>query len=562
MAAAAQYVSGAARPLVGRTASAWQAGIEIETGAQARHQWALRTTIGAASRWQPGQPLERVTSPRHRAAIHLRNGRDSRWQDGQPLRPAPLTTRWRETLRNNRPCIAPRWQQGDRVSRAAGIAWQDTLRLRRGVDPRWQDGLRRAVQHSEPSRDGRPVRNGWIARYQEAMRPPAGIWMRPSGPPPFDPCYLPTSALLFAAAWAADANLLFVCDRHGTGTNPPPATIVVTPRRTYIVLNSIEIRRVGSSALLPTETCSLSLDQDSWTWSFSATMDRTALAALHPVVNGEPVELEIRVNDQPLRMQAERIGRDVRFPSRTLRVSGKGKAAVLDAPYAPVRTFGQPAARTAEQLVGDILTFNGVNIGWTADWGLTDWLIPANSWSLQGTHVAAISDIAAAAGGYVQPHDTDAVLRILPRYPQAPWDWASVTPDIELPAGIAELEATEWIAGPGYDRIFVSGMANGQSRNVKRAGTAGLLEAPMVTHALMTHDDAVRQRAIAELAAAEDKVMQTLTLMVLPATGIIKPGQFLRYTDDTGPRLGIVRSTQINWSLPVLTQTIGIESRG
>ncbi len=56
-------------------------------------------------------------------------------------------------------------------------------------------------------------------------------------------------------------------------------------------------------------------------------------------------------------------------------------------------------------------------------------------------------------------------------------------------------------------------------------------------------------------------VSQSLTLMVLPETGIIHPGRVLRYTDDGGSaRLGIVRSCAINWAFPALTQTIGVQS--
>jgi len=48
---------------------------------------------------------------------------------------------------------------------------------------------------------------------------------------------------------------------------------------------------------------------------------------------------------------------------------------------------------------------------------------------------------------------------------------------------------------------------------------------------------------------------------VLPAAGVIKPGTFVRFTDDEGAiRLGLVRSTGVSEEFPVLTQTLGIES--
>ena len=56
-------------------------------------------------------------------------------------------------------------------------------------------------------------------------------------------------------------------------------------------------------------------------------------------------------------------------------------------------------------------------------------------------------------------------------------------------------------------------------------------------------------------------IRQSLTLMVLPATGVIKPGRLLRYTDAAGQtRLGLVRATTLNWAFPALTQTITVQS--
>ncbi len=52
-----------------------------------------------------------------------------------------------------------------------------------------------------------------------------------------------------------------------------------------------------------------------------------------------------------------------------------------------------------------------------------------------------------------------------------------------------------------------------------------------------------------------------MLLLVLPATGVIKPGTVLRYVDDAqATRLGLVRATAINQQFPVLTQSLEIDS--
>ncbi|KAF5298950.1 hypothetical protein FQA39_LY19202 [Lamprigera yunnana] len=123
---------------------------------------------------------------------------------------------------------------------------------------------------------------------------------------------------------------------------------------------------------------------------------------------GEPgPELELRIKNTKAftACQAERWGR-VRVPRAAHQVSGRGKACVLDAPHAPEQTFGNTQARSAQQLMLDVLTINGAGMGWAVDFKLTDWVVPGNAWTHQGTYMTALADIAAAAGGYLQPHTT------------------------------------------------------------------------------------------------------------------------------------------------------------
>lgn len=70
----------------------------------------------------------------------------------------------------------------------------------------------------------------------------------------------------------------------------------------------------------------------------------------------------------------------------------------LAASYAPVMNFQQPQARTALQLIDDVLTLNGIPLGWNIDWGLTNWNVPAGVFTQQGTWMEALVAIASAAG--------------------------------------------------------------------------------------------------------------------------------------------------------------------
>ena len=85
--------------------------------------------------------------------------------------------------------------------------------------------------------------------------------------------------------------------------------------------------------------------------------------------------------------------------------------------------------------------------------------------------------------------------------------------------------------------------------------------APQVTHALMTHADAVAQRGIAELSNTGRQAEVTLRMQVLPETGLILPGSLVSYDGGDAVRLGLVRSTQLDPnSWPRLRQVLTLET--
>ena len=214
----------------------------------------------------------------------------------------------------------------------------------------------------------------------------------------------------------------------------------------------------------------------SWAWSFSASVLASAIDLIQPVTPGEPVELEADVNGTLFRLVAESLSRERSFGQATLRVQGRGKTAVLAVRYGPLVTYAEAAARTSQQLLDGALP-----VGWTANWGLTAWLVPGGNWSHQGTPATAAVAIAAAGGGYIRPSTNLSEIDVLPRYPTAPWDWGGVTPDLELPSAVTSREAIEWLELPRYNGVYISGATgDGVLNLVKRTGTAGDVLAPMV----------------------------------------------------------------------------------
>lgn len=550
----ANYDVAVSRPVVGAVAASHQstsqsiAGIETRTqspqalpqGISDRHDSAFKTNAGIAA-ITPGtlEPLRATGVGSHTSAM--------------PVPPQALGSAHGDMLRR---------------SLHLGTTHADSIDLRQGLSSASQDMIRRraslntATQSAVGLNVSRGSRHTWAlaaaayrrSLHQPAMVPPPGV-VRVV--PPVDPCYEPDANMLFEALGPADSHLIFYCENHDT---PPGSETAVVPiRSVYIVINTVTLRRVEGNVMLPAFSLSLSIDVDSWTWSFSASLPVELLAQVRKV-DGSPVELEARINDNLYRVLAEEISTDRSFGSARLSVSGRGKNAVLASPYSPVLTFANSDERTAQQLMADVLTYNNMPLGWDIDWQLEDWIVPAGVFNANGSYIDGLNAIAGAAGAYLQPHPTEQTMRALLRYPVKPWEWGTVIPDYELPSAVTTQEAIQYVSKPRYNRVYVRGQQQGVNGRVTRSGTAGDLAAPMVTDPLITTAVAARQRGTAILGDTGEQAMVTLRLPVLEETGVIHPGKFVRYTDGSNVKIGLVRGTSVDASLPEVWQSIQVET--
>ncbi|WP_404992075.1 hypothetical protein [Cupriavidus pauculus] len=554
-----RYDSRTQRPTVRQTAHPWQVARQTEDGATQGQQDGRATPTGWEARWQRAvvlpQGIEHRLPPVLVAAFEQRGARH---QDAIRLRDATRFAHQRGThfelarqglfqhASSARDATRFRHQDGDRSKRASrALRWQSAHPLTRGQASGFQSA-RSAIR-------------GWRGHYQEAMPPPPGVsvWVIHEPPAPL-PCYTPSAHLLFAALAPADGHLLFVCENH---IGPPPngEPVIVPVRRVYFVINDVTLHRVPDGAPVPVFNLSLSLDASSWAWGFEAQLPISAEALVAPGSASGPVELVASVSGTAFRVLAENLSRERSFGDASIRISGRGRNAVLAAPYAPVMTFSNAEGRTARQLMDDVLTLNGIPLGWNIDWGLTDWNVPAGAFAQQGTWIEALTAIAAAAGGYLLPHPSDQSFHVRHRYPAAPWEWNAVRPDFVLPVDAVAHESLRWLEKPAYNRVFVSGQDVGVLGQVTRAGTAGDVLAPMVVDPLITEAAAARQRGIALLADTGRQIEVSLRLPVLAETGIIQPGAFVEYQDGSVTRLGLVRATHVEAGMPDVWQTLGVQ---
>lgn len=499
-----------------------------QLGARCAAAWSGTTAEAATSRlpWGSTAPVAAATAAAWRATAQRRQQWLSRWQASAQLLQA-------ETLG---------WAGGRGSSARSAIAWRAAAAAGLRVRARAGDGQGAVVRTLAPWRGGNLV---------ESI---GGPWTPdPLVPVPPVPCYLPDPGndvllLLRESLPALPLRLLFSCHRS--------SLVVVPIRRVYYVINDVTLQLLDGTPI-PQLGLTLSLDVDSWCWRFSARLPGSAMSLLNPDSGATGVELLASINGQSWRLVAEPMGRDRTLGRAEFRLQGRGRTALLAAPYAAVATFNNLAGPlTSQQLIDQALPS-----GWTCDYGQVPWLVPAGAWSHRGTPLTAAMAVATAAGGYLQPHANAPVLRVLPRYPAAPWHWSTLSPDIELPGAVARREGIEWASKPVYNRVYVAGAAaGGKLVRVTRAGTAGDLAADTVTEALATHVDAGRQRGLAILSDTGAQAVVSLSLQVLPETGVITPGKLVRYVDAGVVRLGLVRSVSVEAGFPAVWQTIGIET--
>ena len=509
---------------------AWQAATPLRAGTIAPWSPSDALSTDKPFPWRSGDRVLSLTRLPWHSGDRVLSTTRLPWHSGAPVRPPGTRFPWQHGLAMRFDRRLP-WQDGERSDRTRRLPWSQHVVTLLRVRLPWQDGLLIETDGGNP----------WILTPEPPFVAPVDLrFCRPYVRQPSD-----ALELILGADWC------------GPGV---PAGVIIPYRKVYIVINDTHLIKLDGMIDMPTLGMQLTIDAGSWTWGFSATLPADQLPLVAPDTDGTPVLVAAVINGVSYYMIVESIQRSRSFGVATITIAGRGKNALLDTPYAVTQSFSNGTSRTAAQLLDDALTLNGVSIGWSIDFGLTDWLVPAGAWSVTGSHIAAALTVAGAAGGYIQPHATDDTLRVLARYPSAPWDWDLVAPDFELPSSVTTQEGIAWVEKARYNRVFVSGQGAGVLGRVTRSGTAGDVAAPMVTDPLITAAAAARQRGINILADTGRIATVTLRLPVLYETGIITPGMFVRYNDAGVYRMGIVRSTAVEVSSPEVWQTIGVET--
>lgn len=328
-------------------------------------------------------------------------------------------------------------------------------------------------------------------------------------------------------------------------TPPPDPTILDT----YMIANTVNLVVLPSRTPVEARNVRLSLDADSYSWSFNAEIfTQAALDMVRPGADGAK-SVELDINGWKWVLLVERYSRQRRFPGETYSISGSTRTQLLAAPYAPPRTNLNSAPLNAAQAAEAELR----DTGFTLTWSATDWTFPAGAYSYQGqTAMQVIARLAETVGAVVRPaRDSDA-LDVLPRYPVEPWNWDDSTTPINRiipPAMMTDLNG-EWTPQPAWNACYVSGTGQGVSMLVRRGGSAGDNPAPDVLDDWITGQEANRARGVHELSKGGNIEIVGFTLPLFPASddhgvGLVLPAQLCRVPEEAGTWVGLCLSVEI-----------------
>ena len=361
---------------------------------------------------------------------------------------------------------------------------------------------------------------------------------------------------------STDLNFVCLChdvDSHNVILNFGADECIpsIPNRNGWYILNSLSVTRLENGEKINVLDGNYSTDRSRWCWSYSLTVPASEITKLEPI-SGQPVILKIMVNGFEHHMMLENRSRSRRFAQETYSLSGRSQTALLDAPYAPTRSFLQENERTARQLCQAEL--DRVNSNIQLNWQLIDelsWILPINSLSYSNlTPIAAIKLIVESAGGFIYSEKNSNTLTIKPKYKKTFWDpIAIVDYDRLIPISLSKDQSTDYELYPDYNGITLSNDQTGLTGQVKRTGTSADTLLETVNSPLFTVES-MGAFSKAQLAKAGMVETHSLVMPISAEVGECAPGELTAFNAEWW---GISDGVSVSFTHAVVNQTVKVE---
>ena len=318
------------------------------------------------------------------------------------------------------------------------------------------------------------------------------------------------------------------------------------------VTNSVSLVRSDDGREIKLLGFSVGIDSNSYAWSFSATVPLSELSKVD-TAHEQQIGVNFTCNGNLWRFILDSCDDSISFGESSLTIKGKSRAMLLAHPYATQRGFKFDTAMSARQIAESELNRNGVPSGFTLDWqlaGVNGWNVPANTYSYSNkTPINSLQWIAEAAGGFINADMSADILHVLAHYPTPSWEWAAQTPSINLPMSLITSRSRGRVNKPAYNGVTLYGENdNGIGALIKRTGTSGGYQPPMVTSDLMTDTAAAISRGKMILSDTGDIGNIGISMPLVADIGVLKPSTLIGVNDGES-WVGMVRGTTITGRL-------------
>lgn len=322
--------------------------------------------------------------------------------------------------------------------------------------------------------------------------------------------------------------------------------------------NSASLVRLPDLEPLPVTAMTIETDFDSWCWALSATL---AGSESFDLVQPNPLACEVlaTINGQEWTFLLDVPSTQRSFNNDRVTLKGRSRSAWLHDPYTHHQNFSEANAREMVQLAEAALT----NTGWTVDWNLDTWVVPAGRYTSWNTPIGALIRLVNTTNDGLY---TDPVLQIITaqkRWPVASWLLDAETVDLLIPEAAVITLTQSPVYTPPLNGVYVSGTSHGVLALVKIAGTDGALQpSDPIVEELLCDEAGVAARARGLNVLSDSGAGWTMDAEVLftPEVGLVKPGLIV----SIAGMKGISRSCRISasWSNGLqVKQQVGLERR-
>ncbi len=353
--------------------------------------------------------------------------------------------------------------------------------------------------------------------------------------------------------------------------DPPSGTTITVPdKEVYTVLNTITVTLDDGTTPIQLSNIFLSIDADSSTWSFNADLlDPNEIGLVKQLPDGTAIKLFITINGTTWHVLVEKIQTNRVFGNQSVKISGRGLTALMSKPYEQPVSVNIGSDTDIRVLVDNLLPLGWNDLG-DLYWLLGDdpvgspkfWIVDGGAFSYQNqTPIEAIKQVAEDIGVMLVPSTDSQELYFKSRYPILPWNFDSVSVDVEIPDSAIIQISEEPVSSFQANGVYLHGNEiGGELAFVRLNGTAGDRLAPTINNNLMT--DVIALRGLGERVLsgqyAQPKIKSITTFMDGTTVPFMNLGTFVGLTVDAVETRGVVNAVTINARHSEVSQIITI----